>query len=75
VSASPENTDGNEGDRPEAGAADESTAEKVNAATALIRAGFEPDAALKAVGLSPIKHKGLLPVTLKVDGEGVVEPS
>ncbi|MHC4703585.1 MAG: hypothetical protein ACYTFQ_23730 [Planctomycetota bacterium] len=41
----------------------------VTAATALIRAGFKPDAALAAVGLSPIDHYGLLPVTLKVDGE------
>jgi HK97 family phage portal protein len=40
-------------------------AEQVDAATALIRAGFEPTAALEAVGLDPIEHLGLVPVTVK----------
>ena len=39
----------------------------VTAATALIRAGFEPEAALVAMGLDPIEHLGLLPVTLQSD--------
>ncbi len=39
--------------------------ELVNAAGILIRSGFEPAAALSAVGLNPIKHLGLLPVTLQ----------
>lgn len=40
----------------------------VGAVTALIRAGFEPQAALEAVGLDPIEHTGLLPSTV-VDDE------
>jgi HK97 family phage portal protein len=39
--------------------------EQVNAATALIRAGFDPVSALAAVGLPPVEHLGLLPVTLQ----------
>lgn len=42
---------------------------KVNAATALIRAGFTPAAALEACGLPPIEHTGLRPVTIKEDKE------
>jgi hypothetical protein len=38
---------------------------KVNSAAALIRSGFIPEAALSAVGLDPIDHFGLLPVTLQ----------
>lgn len=37
----------------------------VGSATALIRAGFAPEAALSSVGLDPIQHLGLLPVTIK----------
>lgn len=37
----------------------------VNAAAILIRSGFQPDAALEAMGLDPIKHLGLLPVTVQ----------
>lgn len=37
----------------------------ITAATALIRAGFDPQASLSAVGLDPIEHIGLLPVTLR----------
>lgn len=37
----------------------------VNAAAALIRSGFDPEGALLAVGLDPIKHLGLLPVTVQ----------
>jgi hypothetical protein len=39
--------------------------EKVDAAGALIRAGFVPADALKQVGLDPIRHVGLLPITLQ----------
>lgn len=42
-----------------------SLTQRVEAATALIRAGFEPDAALTSVGLSPIEHLGLVPITVK----------
>lgn len=42
-----------------------SLADQVDAATALIRAGFEPEAALVAVGLPTIDHTGLVPVTVK----------
>jgi phage portal protein BeeE len=39
--------------------------DQVNAATALIRAGFEPAAALSAVGLPPVPHTGFTPITVK----------
>lgn len=39
--------------------------QRVDAAAALIRSGFEPEGALAAVGLDPIKHLGLLPVTVQ----------
>lgn len=38
--------------------------QKVEALGALIRAGFEPGAAATAVGLNPIAHTGLRPVTV-----------
>lgn len=37
----------------------------VNSATALIRAGYDPEASLRAVGLDPIQHLGLLPITVQ----------
>lgn len=37
----------------------------VGAAATLIRSGFAPEAALVAVGLDPIEHLGLLPVTVQ----------
>jgi HK97 family phage portal protein len=43
----------------------------ITAATALIRAGFDPQASLAAVGLDPIEHVGLLPVTLREDEKQV----
>jgi HK97 family phage portal protein len=39
----------------------------------LIRAGFDPESSAAAVGLSPIKHLGLVPVT--VQGENVATES
>lgn len=39
--------------------------DQINAATALIRAGFEPAAALRTVGLDPITHLDLVPITVK----------
>lgn len=39
--------------------------DKVNAAGVLVRAGYDPAAALVAVGLDPIRHLGLLPVTVQ----------
>lgn len=33
--------------------------------TSAIRAGFDPEDALRTVGLDPIEHMGLLPITLK----------
>lgn len=49
----------------------------VNAATALIRAGFDPGESLAAVGLDPVKHLGLLPITIQkpVEPEGDVDES
>jgi hypothetical protein len=41
---------------------------RVEAAGVLIRSGFLPAGALKVVGLDPIKHLGLLPVTVKEKG-------
>lgn len=38
---------------------------RANAAGTLIRSGFEPDDALRTVGLDPIEHTGLLPVTVQ----------
>lgn len=43
--------------------------EQVNAATALIRAGFDPEAALAAVGLPAVEHLGLLPITLQKESQ------
>ena len=47
----------------------------VDAAAVLIRSGFEPGAALMAVGLDPIEHLGLLPVTVQrpLDPDGDVD--
>lgn len=45
----------------------EASRDQVDAAGALVRAGFAPDAALVAVGLDPIRHLGLLPITLQTD--------
>lgn len=39
----------------------------ITAANGLIRSGFLPEAALAAVGLDPIEHSGLLPVTVRDD--------
>jgi phage portal protein BeeE len=37
---------------------------RIDAAGVLVRAGFDPAAALTAVGLDPIKHTGLVPITV-----------
>ena len=39
--------------------------ERVDSAAALVRAGYDPADALEAVGLDPMLHVGLLPVTLQ----------
>jgi hypothetical protein len=41
------------------------TPAKIDAAGVLVRSGFDPAAALTAVGLDPIAHLGLLPITVK----------
>lgn len=43
--------------------------EQVNAAGVLVRSGFDPEDALRAVGLDPIKHLGKLPVTVQPEPE------
>lgn len=43
--------------------------QRVEAAATLIRSGFDPTGALEAVGLDPIKHLGLLPVTVQRPAE------
>lgn len=61
---------------PAAGGLDaDAIAKLVSAAAALIRSGFAPEAALAAVGLDPIEHLGLLPVTVQkpVDESGAVD--
>lgn len=50
----------------------------INGAATLIRSGFFPDASLAAVGLDPVAHMGLLPVTVQkpveaAEGESVDE--
>lgn len=50
---------------PAAGTDADDIAKRVTAAAALIRSGFAPEAALEAVGLDPIQHLGLLPVTVQ----------
>lgn len=50
-------------------------AKLVSAASGLIRSGFDPMASLAAVGLDPIEHLGLLPVTVQrpTDPDGGVD--
>lgn len=49
--------------------------QRVEAAAALIRSGFDPAGSLVAVGLDPIQHLGLLPVTVQrpTDPDGEVD--
>lgn len=49
---------------PESAPSPPSLVEQIEAVGQLIRAGFDPDASLQAVGLQPIKHTGLHPVTV-----------
>jgi hypothetical protein len=44
--------------------------DRVAAATALVRAGYDPEEALVLCGLDPIEHGGLLPITLKEPDSG-----
>lgn len=53
---------------------DVSLKEKVDAAAALVRAGFEPAAACEAAGLTPIAHTGRAPVTVQADAKHPDEP-
>ncbi len=39
--------------------------DQVESVGALVRAGFKPEAALKAVGMRPIEHTGTVPVTVQ----------
>lgn len=50
-------------------------AKLVSAAAGLIRSGFDPLASLEAVGLDPITHLGLLPVTVQkpVEPDGAID--
>lgn len=49
---------------PDKPAAPPTLAEQFDAVGALIRAGFDPEASLAALGLPSIKHTGLIPVTV-----------
>ena len=42
--------------------------DQVDAVSTLVKAGFDPDAALKAAGLPPIQHTGNIPVTVQQVG-------
>lgn len=44
------------------------TSQKVEALGSLFRAGFDPAASLKMLGLPPLKHSGAKPVTLAKEG-------
>jgi hypothetical protein len=46
-------------------AADGLSGELANAIGILVRSGYDPEAVVRAAGLDPIKHLGLLPVTLQ----------
>ena len=46
----------------------------IDAAALLIRSGFKPEASLEAVGLDPIDHFGLLPVTLQSGAQATNPP-
>lgn len=45
----------------------EELVKRATSAGVLIRSGFDPSASLTAVGLDPIRHSGLLPVTVQTD--------
>ena len=49
----------------EKGADPETLGKRITAAKQLIQAGFAPAASLAAVGLDPVEHLGLLPVTVQ----------
>lgn len=49
---------------PEDAPAPPALIDQIEAVGQLIRAGFEPDAALAFLGLPPIKHTGLVPITV-----------
>lgn len=44
-------------------------AKAANSVGILIRSGFDPDESRDAVGIPPIRHTGLLPVTLRDESE------
>lgn len=46
-------------------ATDELSVELANAIGVLVRSGYDPEAVVRAAGLDPIEHLGLLPVTLQ----------
>lgn len=52
---------------PKSGLTPDDISKLVTAAGTLIRAGFDPQASLAAVGLDPVEHTGLLPVTVRDD--------
>jgi len=56
---------------PGGGSADE-VARRVTAAAVLVRAGFDPESSLVAVGLPDIPHTGMLPASLADPAEGDV---
>jgi len=55
--------------RPNLNASGIDTAQAVNAVGVLVRSGFDPEDACRAMGLDPIKHTGSIPVTLQAELE------
>jgi len=49
--------------------------DRVNAAGVLVRAGYEPTEVNAALGLPPIAHTGLVPITVQVDPSTLTQPS
>lgn len=46
----------------------------VNGVGQLVRAGFDPESAAEALGLPPIKHTGLVPITVQSEDEVQPDP-
>lgn len=59
---------------PEKAAAPPDLVSQIEAVGQLIRAGFTPEGALALVGLPPIPHTGLVPVTVKSEDDGASPP-
>lgn len=50
-------------------------ADRVDAASVLVRAGFDPEGVLAALNLPTIGHSGLVPITVQLDPSGLPAPA